>query len=231
VTQSNLVGRITIVGVAVGTLVLACCGASTSGATRTTVAATTTPLASLDQIPTSDNTTLSPPVSDSTVPSLSDSTLPALSDLPKPVAPPAPDATDPSRQLGTIAIPAIGIVAPLMQGVTLSTLNRGPGHWPGSARPGEAGNVVVAGHRVSHTHPFRDLDRLKPGDQVIFTTTQGRFVYVVNHTQIVLPSALWIVEPTPTKTATLFACHPKGSTSHRIVVFLDYAPELSQPTA
>ncbi len=59
----------------------------------------------------------------------------------------------------------------------------------------------------------------------------GRYVYLVNKIQIVEPDALWIVSQTPSKTATLFACHPKGSTKQRIVAFADYSPEKSTPSA
>ena len=89
--------------------------------------------------------------------------------------------------------------------------------------PGEIGNVVVAGHRTTHGAPFRYIDLLLPGDEVIFTTDRGPIVYNVTGTQIVQPDALWIVEPTPTATATLFACHPPGSTRQRIVVSLQMA--------
>jgi LPXTG-site transpeptidase (sortase) family protein len=84
--------------------------------------------------------------------------------------------------------------------------------------PGDAGNEVVAGHRVTHTHPFLDIDQLQPGDQVIFTTPAGRFVYAVTQTFIVTPDATWIANPTSDPTMTLFACHPKHEKTHRIVV-------------
>ena len=135
----------------------------------------------------------------------------------------------PAKLIGTIELPSIGVKESMYEGVTMPTLNRGPGHWPGSAMPGRKGNVVIAGHRVSHTHPFRDLDKLKPGDPVVFTVGTGRYVYLVDHTKIVSPYDLYILEQTPAKTATLFACHPKGSTKQRIVVFLKYAPSQSQP--
>src|SRR3712207_8743422 len=41
--------------------------------------------------------------------------------------------------------------------------------WPGTAFPGETGNAVFAGHRVTHSHPFRHIDKLVPGDEVFFT--------------------------------------------------------------
>ena len=75
----------------------------------------------------------------------------------------------------------------MYEGVTLGTLNSGPGHWPGSADPGQIGNVVVAGHRVSHHADFLDIDQLAPGDQVILSNIGGRYTYVVTGTEIVTP--------------------------------------------
>jgi sortase A len=111
----------------------------------------------------------------------------------------------------------------LLEGIRLSTLDTGPGHWPGTAMPGEIGNVVVAGHRTSHGAEFRNIDDLAVGDPVVFDTSTGSWTYRVTGTQIVYPDALWIVDPTDTPTATLFACHPPGSTRQRIVVTLELA--------
>lgn len=154
-------------------------------------------------------------------PSTTHRTRPSTTTLPPlgvPAPPPAPGAAEPVVVLGSIEIPAIGVSATLYSGITLTTLDRGPGHWPGTAMPGQWGNTVVAGHRVSKSRPFHDLDQLVPGDQIIFTTDAGRFVYAVTGTQIVEPDALWITDQTYEHRATLFACHPPGSVSHRIVV-------------
>ena len=142
----------------------------------------------------------------------------------RPVDPPldARGAED-NPPIGRIAIPEIGLDSQLEEGIRLTTLDRGPGHWPGSALPGQIGNVVVAGHRTSHNAEFRHLDKLEPGDEVIFTTDSGTHTYLVTGTQIVTPDSLWIVNPTDTPTATLFACHPLGSTAERIVVNLALA--------
>ncbi len=125
-----------------------------------------------------------------------------------------------SNGLGSIEIPSIGVTRTMYEGIEMSTLDYGPGHWPGTAMPGEAGNVVVAGHRVSHNADFRNLDALSPGAEVIFNTGSGRHVYAVVSTEIVQPDATWIVDQTSDATATLFACHPPGSISQRIVVHL-----------
>ena len=59
------------------------------------------------------------------------------------------------------------------------------------------------------------------GDVVNFETDTGTTTYVVTGTQVVNPDAIWIVDPTDTPTATLFACHPPGSVAQRIVVNLE----------
>ena len=86
--------------------------------------------------------------------------------------------------------------------------------------PGQVGNVVVAGHRTSHHAHFRHVNNLVPGDIVTFSTAAGVFDYAVTSTEIVAPTAMWIIDPSDTPTATLFACHPPGSTRQRIVVHL-----------
>ena len=96
--------------------------------------------------------------------------------------------------------PRIGVERSMYQELRLSTLDRGPGHWPRSAMPGEIGNVVVAGHRVSHNQDFRNLDELEPGDEVIFNTATGRHTYHVLGTEVVGPDAVWIVDQTPAQT-------------------------------
>ncbi|MGD9705339.1 MAG: sortase [Acidimicrobiia bacterium] len=144
--------------------------------------------------------------------------------LPVPAAVPGPGVVEPVIELATIEIPKIGIAKKMFEGVTLGTLDHGPGHWPGSALPGQIGNMVVAGHRMSHDRPFRDLDLLVPGDEMALSDATGRHVYRVVSTEIVQPDALWILDQTPAATATLFACHPKGSTKQRIVVHLELDP-------
>jgi sortase A len=143
--------------------------------------------------------------------------------VPVPAKPPAPHAKEPIVPMGTIEIPKIGVSASMFEGVSLTVLDRGPGHWPGSAQPGHVGNVVIAGHRTSHSKPFRNIDQLVPGDEVIFVNSEGRFVYTVTSTEVVDPTALRILDQTTDRTATLFACHPPGSTRQRIVVHLTLA--------
>jgi sortase A len=160
-------------------------------------------------------TTTAPPATTTTAPRTTTTTL----RLPHPTPPPAnPYADVPVRQIGTISIPKIGLVHPIYEGVWLTVVDHGPGHWPGSAMPGKRGNAVFAGHRVTHTHPFLNLDQLAPGDQVIFDMPHNMYTYAVTSITVVYPDQLSITDPTKQPTITLFACHPKHSAAQRIVV-------------
>jgi sortase A len=129
-----------------------------------------------------------------------------------------PYAAEAVVELGRIAIPKLGLDHKMMNGVTLNNIDQGPSHWPGSAFPGQVGNSVIAGHRVTHTHPFLHLDQLVPGDQIIVTAHGMRATYAVTETFVVFPSEMRIVDPTTTPILTLFACHPPHSAKQRIVV-------------
>jgi len=119
---------------------------------------------------------------------------------------------------GRIEIPAIGLNHLTYEGIDLATINYGPSHWPGKPFPGQVGNTVFPGHRTTYSRPFGDLDKLVPGNQVIFTTPAGRFTYAVTGTTIVSSTDTYVVNNTPDATFTLLACHPKGSAKQRIVV-------------
>jgi len=215
---------------AVVPLLLAACNSSSSSSAETPTtlpAATAAPTAAPTTSSSETIATTAAPVTLESI--MADTTI--VDTLPQPENVPPPNSSVPLNQIGTIEIPKIKITKPMFEGVTMPTLDKGPGHWPGTAMPGKLGNVVVAGHRTSHDHPFRDLDKLKPGDEIVYTINGGRYVYLVREMKIVYPDALWIVEQTPEKTTTLFACHPKGSTKQRIVIFGDYAPDLSTPAA
>ena len=72
-------------------------------------------------------------------------------------------------------------------------LDRGPGHWPGTAAPGGYGNVVVAGHRATFSQPFRHLDDLVPGDTVVLADDTGSYTYSVTGSKVVTPAEVDIV--------------------------------------
>ena len=198
--------------------------ATTTSTTTTTAPETTTTVPAT----TTSTTTTTAPTTTTTTTSTTTTTVVVQEatffdgQATEPIAPPTDTyAAEPVVSLGRIQIPKLGVDDEMYEGIRMSTLDFGPGHWPGSAMPGQPGNVVVGGHRTSHHRIFRNVDQLVAGDQIIFTDDNGTHTYAVNRVEVVQPTDVWIINPTPTPTATLFACHPPGSTAQRIVVFAD----------
>jgi sortase A len=195
-----------------GVMVVVDHGTSAEAGVAAAAAADTPGTAVFEDLPVPPTTTTTAPVAAA-----------AAAPRTKPIPPPADDrAPSPIVKIGEIRIPKIGLVHPIYEGVTLTVIDHGPGHWPGSAVPGQLGNAVFAGHRVTHTHPFRNLDKLVPGDEIQFVMPDGTYTYKMTAQQIVTPNDTWIVNPTQTATLTLFACHPPGSATHRIVIRGEY---------
>jgi sortase A len=119
---------------------------------------------------------------------------------------------------GRIQIPRIGLDHLTYEGIDLATIDYGPSHWPGTALPGQVGNTVFPGHRVTHSHPFLNIDLVQVGDPVVFVNSSGRYTYEVTQTFVVDADETWIADPTDTPTMTIFGCHPKHSAKQRYVV-------------
>jgi sortase A len=126
--------------------------------------------------------------------------------------------------IGRIQIPKIGLDRELRDDISQPAIDAGPAHWPGTSMPGGPGNVVVAGHRVSHGGPFRRVGELRPGDEIRFVTSAGVTRYVVTELFVVLPDGVWITDETGSPILTLFTCHPIGSSAERLVVRARLAP-------
>ena len=135
----------------------------------------------------------------------------SLANLPVPTA--APD------QAIRIQIPAIEIDAPVVQGDGWEQLKKGVGQNVGTTNPGQNGNVVLSAHNDVYGELFRYLDKLAPGDQVILYTQQRQYVYVVDRTAVVEPTAVEVMASTGSPTVTLISCYPYLVDKQRIVVF------------
>ncbi len=90
--------------------------------------------------------------------------------------------------MALLEIPSIGVHTFVVSGVEPADLKQGPGHYPDTPMPGQLGNSAIAGHRTTYGQPFYRLDELKPGDEIVVTTVQGRFVYRVTASEVVDPS-------------------------------------------
>ncbi|HVU72485.1 MAG TPA: class E sortase [Mycobacteriales bacterium] len=76
-------------------------------------------------------------------------------------------------------------------------LAKGPAHYPGTAPIGGVGNLAIAGHRVTHGHPFKQLMDLKPGDAIVFETKDYWYTYSAVSMQQVRPTFVDVALPVP----------------------------------
>jgi sortase A len=145
----------------------------------------------------------------------------------KPVtqAPPPGSAELPLRgsAYAELTIPRIDFDMIVVQGTDEESLKKGPGHYPDTADPWEAtGRVGIAGHRTTYLHPFYDLDQMQAGDTITLRTEYGTFDYAVTRV-FVIPSAGSgvVLTQTPKPTLVLTTCHPRYSSSQRLIVIAD----------
>ncbi len=118
---------------------------------------------------------------------------------------PAPYTRQPSlgQVVAELSIPALGLKTPIVEGTTDSLLLMAPGHFSGSVMPGQSGTSVIAAHNATY---FRHLDRVKPGDQVVVTTSQGTFWFQVSGSQVVKDNGPLLNSTSPS--LVLEACWP-----------------------
>jgi sortase A len=121
----------------------------------------------------------------------------------------APDA-DP-LVLGRIEIPRIGVSAIVREGDDDTTLAVAVGHIPGTARPGERGNMALAGHRDSF---FRALRHIQVHDTIRIRTAERRYEYLVDSTEVVAPEETRVLDPTGDAVLTLVTCYPFEYVGH-----------------
>ena len=130
--------------------------------------------------------------------------------------------------IGLIRIPRLGAnyAYAIVEGVSTDDLKKGPGHYPGTAMPGDIGNFVVSGHRTTYLAPFNGLGDLQVGDAIVIETRDTWYTYRVTGAETVLPTDVAVILPVPNKPhakptealITLTTCTPKYSASHRLVI-------------
>lgn len=133
-------------------------------------------------------------------------------------APPAPLPVVPGQAVALLQIPRIGLDKAVIEGVGVDDLKKGPGRYPETPLPGQPGNAAIAGHRTTYGAPFERLDELTSGDPIDVTTRQGRFRYQVTQSRVVGPQQREVLDPTPSPQLTLTTCHPRFSSSERLVI-------------
>ncbi|QNE76261.1 class E sortase [Streptomyces finlayi] len=117
---------------------------------------------------------------------------------------------------------------PVLENTAVRTLQKGLGHYAGTARLGETGNFAVAGHRRTYGDPFKDFPRLRPGDAVVLTDGTTWFTYRIGKRPYrTVPGDTAVIDPVPRKSGfdgpgrylTLTTCEPEWGSSHRLIVW------------
>jgi sortase A len=130
-----------------------------------------------------------------------------------------PDAVAPSR----ILIPKINVNAPIVSGVGWEDLKKGVGHLPGSAHPGERGNMYLAAHNDIYGEIFRYLEKLEVGDEYTIFAGEEEFRYVVQEKRVIEPTEVDVMLSTTEPVSTLQTCYPYMVDTHRLIVIGELA--------
>lgn len=120
--------------------------------------------------------------------------------------------------IAILRIPKIGLEVPVMEGTDDLSLNRALGHIAGTAKPGDNGNIGIAGHRDGF---FRGLKDVVIGDDIEIMTQKETSAYRIDQIVIVDPSDVSVLAPRSHSSLTLVTCYPfyfVGSAPQRYIV-------------
>ncbi len=147
----------------------------------------------------------------------------------------APGEFSPGQGFAILHIPKLDVVAPIAEGVSnKKVLDKGMvGHYGEgqlkTAMPdAKTGNFGLAAHRNTHGEPFRYINQLKPGDEVVVETQDTYYVYKMTSTlPVTAPSNTSVLDPIPkgsgfTKPGryiTLTTCTPEFTSKYRLIVW------------
>jgi len=133
---------------------------------------------------------------------------------------PTPGPRSPTR----IVIPAINIDWPVVEGDSWEELKQGIGHRVGSANPGERGNLVLSGHDDVFGEPFRDLEKLDVGKDVLVYAGGTSFRYIIKAKRVVAPNDLSVLASSKNPIVTLITCTPYRVDTNRLILIGELAP-------
>ncbi|OCC11768.1 class E sortase [Streptomyces sp. PTY087I2] len=144
--------------------------------------------------------------------------------------PSAPVPYRDGKPFATMHIPRFGSgwEWPVLENTEVRTLQKGLGHYSGTARPGATGNFAVAGHRRTYGDPFKDFPKLRPGDAVVVNDGTTWFTYrIVKKPHRTVPTDTAVVDPVPRGSGfegagrylTLTTCEPEWGSSHRLIAW------------
>ena len=131
--------------------------------------------------------------------------LPARQEVAYPTSRKDPPPAVKGDLIGLIKIPRLGLSVIVIEGTSARTLRRAAGHIPGTALPGQPGNVGISGHRDTF---FQPLEKIRPNDIITLTTLLGEYRYRVVSTKVVSPFDVAVLNPSRNEILTLVTCYP-----------------------
>ncbi|MEU1033536.1 class E sortase [Streptomyces mirabilis] len=145
-------------------------------------------------------------------------------------SPKAPGPYAYGKPFAVMYIPRLGFTwnKPVLEGTGTSVLQKGLGHYRGTAQLGQEGNFAVAGHRRTYGDPFKDFPQLRRGDAVVLTDGTTWFTYRIDKGPYkTVPTDVEVIDPVPRKSGytapgrylTLTTCDPEWGHSHRLIVW------------
>ena len=132
----------------------------------------------------------------------------------------------PGDVVARIVVPDAGVDAVAFEGIDLPTLDRGAGHFPGTALPGQRGNSSFTAHRNTD---FRGLRHIAIGHSIYVERGGSAFHYRVAETRVVEPEQVDVIRYRGRDELTLITCHPfdwVGPAPRRFVVHADLVERL-----
>ncbi len=145
-----------------------------------------------------------------------------------------PETADSATPDNMIFIPKIGVQAPVVyaQSNAPAEINKlllsGVVHYPGTAMPGQKGNVFITGHssyywwsKGLYNTVFSILDKVVVGDVVYINYGGTRYTYKISNVKVVSPNNLSVLAQGEGNILTLMTCTPVGTNYKRLIVTAD----------
>lgn len=183
-------------------------------------------LSPVDEVAIPERLPVTPPPAESPQEAASDGSPPAQQSQPGVLPPPPTDLPvlrfDRSKGMPgyQVEIPRIGAKYLVGEGIDDPVLAKGPGHYPQTALPGEAGTAALAGHRTIRGKPafFYRINELEPGDEIRVGYQDKTLTFLVEEVYLTSPYDLSVLSHTPYQSLTLTTCDPPGSDEKRLIV-------------
>lgn len=108
--------------------------------------------------------------------------------------------------IGILKIPKLKKELPIIEGTDKEELEKGVGHYTGTAYPLQNDQIVLSGHRDT---VFRNFGELETGDTFIVELEYGKFKYEIYEMDIVPADDTTVIRSTaPDEILTVTTCYP-----------------------